>query len=522
MFNRFKKLSGIGNAVFEGLSFGGIPPVSCPAAGLLLRDIDTSRNEQDFIGVSFFIPYTTHVYANGTCGETTTEEWGLQYLPAGWVTNVRTANISESWDFTTYDNTNATGSTVTKYETYYDTEDGTGINYAASQGFTYTINDTIVQTYYDGHTYRWNVWWSDSSKSFYLQDYTMYPTYGTYISETYDPIYIYISESDSTAVAGTSTNNNFADGYGGIYKVSIWVNWIENGTIIQTISSSNSQSYDGDNGQYYDNGYYTSTVAKSNGYGGYYTDSIIGGSYYENGTFVRVYSQSAYTSTWYGYTFDNGTYERIDRVWDGSGNFINSNPYTTGSYYPEYTFIGSGYYDNNSNGPYDLSWNGSGGFYETYQGGSNCDSSGTYYGVSCLYAEGYDAANNFYSGTWLAADTYADGSCGTYYNNIGYNTSGCYYPYGYYTSYSDNPSTVYWEAYDSYSSVQASGYATYASYGESNYSDGSGGNVYSSWSWNYIYGDFMTGGQFYDYQYNNYVYYSVYSDGSSGYYITYS
>lgn len=525
MFNRLKKLKGIGNSVFESLSFGGVTPTECPPINTLLRVVDTSRNEYDARNAAFFIPYTTYVYADGDCGEMSREDWGLQYRPAGWVTEIRQVNIAQTWDYQMHDQSVAAGSIVTKYETIFDTEDGTGINYAASQGFTYTLNTSIVQQYFDNFTMRWAVWWSDVSKSFYVEDYTMYPTYGTYIQQTSDDYLIYISEADTFAKAGVAVNDNFADGYGGVYKVATYINWIPNNELILTINYSNNQSYDSSNDTNYDNGYYSSYVAKSNGGGGYFTDSVIGGSYFSYGTFVRVQSDTPYYSSWSNnnsYSFANGTYSRVNRIWDGSGGFQNSSPFDAGEYYSYGTLIGTGYYDQYASGPYDLYWGYNGNIYDQYQGGSSCDSYGTPYGVECTYSDGYDAAGSYWTGYWTAQDRYADGSCGIIYNYIGTNSYGCYYPYGYYTTYNDNPSYSNWYVYDSSSNLVAYNSFTYASYGESNMADGSGGNIYNSWNWSMNNGDQIATGEYYDSNYGMTYYYTVYYDGNGGFYVSLS
>jgi hypothetical protein len=519
MFNRPKKLSGIGNAVFESLSFGGIPPETCPDAGILLRTVDTSRNELDFAGNSFLIPYSTSFFTNGSCGETSVETWGLEYLPAGWVTNTGTDDIGVDWNYTTSDLQNITGYAAISWQAWQDREDGTGINYRVNvMGGDYVPDGATLDSYNDGNSVRWRVTRSGNGTSF--ADYTMYPTYGTFIEVTYDDQLIYIAETDTNERAGEAQNDNFADGYGGVYKITTYVSWMQNGEVIVVISTTNSQSYDSNNDTNYDNGQYTQYVAKANGSGSYFTDSIIAGSYFDYGVVVYNHTDVPNTSSWEGYSFNNGTSEKVDRIWDGTGNFTYSSTYTAGEYYPQYTSVAEGdFYDMNGSGPYSLYWNGDGTIGSTYNGGGGCDSEGTSYGIQCTYTEGSDASGSDYTGYWTAQDAYADGSCGTIYYYVGVNQDGCYYPYGWWTNYNDNPSYSTWYVYDSDSNLVAYDSFTWASYGDGNYADGSGGSISTSWNSQLSYADQIYSGEFFDNSSGMQLYYVVYSDGFDGYFV---
>lgn len=475
MFNRLKKLKGIGNSLFDSLSFGSVPVNQCP--------------------------------------------------PLGTNVSITVQNIYDNWGFTAYDGTDVSGSVLSRTATYYNVADGNCNTNAVFQFHTSVIpQGSIVSYYNDGNTTRWSVSW-DGTSSYNFSDWTMYPSYGTYIQQVAEDALVYISETDSMVKAGDALNSRYADGYGGYYTVTDSVIWYQNGTTIAVINTTNSQSYDNQNETYYDNGYYTNYVAKSNGTGWYYTDSEIGGSYFDYGVVVRTYTDVPNYSTWSNnssYSFFNGTSQRVDRIWDGNGGFAYSSEYTAGSYYAYGTEIGQGYYDSNGSGPYTLYWSDNGGIYDSYQGGSNCDSYGTYYGSVCTEGGTYDATGNYFTGTWDSQNAYADGSCGTYYEYVGSNTNGCYYPYGFYTSYTDNPSYSNWYVYDSSSNLVAYNSFTYASYGESNMADGSGGNIYNSWNWSMNNGDQIATGEYYDSNDGMTYYYTVYYDGNGGFYVSLS
>ena len=147
--------------------------------------------------------------------------------------------------------------------------------------------------------------------------------------------------------------------------------------------------------------------------------------------------------------------------------------------------------------------------------------SGYPYSSTCVYAEGYDAANVWWTGYWISEAVVADGSGGTTSSNTP-NANGCWYPSGYvtyiYSQYSNQD--VYWEVYDSSYNQVANGYSTYSYMYDADVADGSGG-ITSSYgnTWQAYYGYMFSSGTYYDNNsFSNYAY-EVYSDGSSGYYV---
>lgn len=440
--------------------------------------------------------------------------------PAGTVISSYNVLDNRSWFFDIYSGGNTSGEVAVSQDFFNNVADG---NCGTASVFQYSIPllnaGQVVASNFDGNTDRWRVIWDGGTLVF--QDYTMYPTYGSYLGQSTGVQSIYISQTDTYVPGGDTTVNNYSDGYGGSYGIVVWINWYAQGTTLTVISSSPSTSMDYENGVYYDNGYVNEVRAIANGSGNYQVDSFILGSYYPQGTYVRTISDTPNYTSWYSYQFPTGTSERVYRTWDGFGGFQTQSPITVGSCYVDGTFIGSNYYDNNGTGPYDLYWNGYCSINSYYQGGSGCDSYGMSYGLTCAYTEGYDANSQWWSGYWNRVEQIADGSCGTIDLYVGTNIDGCYYPYGWLHTYNYYPSSSSYEVLDSSSNIIAGGSFDYSWSGDSYFADGYGGQIYYSWSGQLNYGDLIATGSFYDYNLSQTVYYDVVSDGSSGYFVNY-
>lgn len=197
--------------------------VSVPAAGTVLSGpTDTSRYVNDFLGTPFYIPYSTTVYADGLGGQNSVETWGLQYLPAGWVTTTSQDPQYLSWDFVTeFDNLTTSGTIQWGYNTLNHIEDGTGINYTSIALTTETIARGSVLASSDNGTgadrYRvvFNPDYAFSDALF--QDFTMYPVLGTNLGGA-NSGHNYITTPCSSIIAGGWGNPDaFADGYGSSY-----------------------------------------------------------------------------------------------------------------------------------------------------------------------------------------------------------------------------------------------------------------------------------------------------------------
>jgi hypothetical protein len=138
---------------------------------------------------------------------------------------------------------------------------------------------------------------------------------------------------------------------------------------------------------------------------------------------------------------------------------------------------------------------------------------GTILSESCDYTSSTDAAGNTWSGNFLHAVTYANGSGGSY--TIGtMNESGCYYPYGYVlqTNVNMGDSYFYWQ-YDMWN-----GYFTYmTSYGNV-VADGTGSSFQQGvGGWSAQYGDLIydTGSAYVKYDGMGWYYIENYGGGPS-------
>jgi hypothetical protein len=346
-----------------GDSVSYVKPQNCPQAGELIRTEDTSRYVNDYIDQSFWMPYSVPVYTNGNCGETFgSEVWGLQYLPAGWITNTGTDNISVTWYYSAYNGEITQGTTDIRWSAWQDTEDGTGINYRNYvQSGDYIADGAHIASSFDGNTYRWFVARSGDSTSF--SDYTMYDPYGTWSYDGSQDAYLYITEIDNSVIAGTENYSSYSDGYGGYYSMTTSVYWYQGGTGLVTINSYNSISQDPLDQINYANGIINDEVAvmnggSPNGDGTYTIQTFSNGSYYPQGEYVRTLADYPNYSYWNSYSFTNGTGTRDDRQWDGNGGFQTASGISYGSY--SYDYIGN-YYNEYDYYYYDLYHDGYGG-----------------------------------------------------------------------------------------------------------------------------------------------------------------
>ena len=334
-----------------------------PAAGTILSGpTDTSRVESDYVGNQFLMPYSTTVYADGNGGQNSVETWGLQYLPAGWVTMSDVVSISIPASFTLWNGTTVgPSSTIVGSNQTLHIEDGTGINYTStSTNYLYAEGDSItglVDGYLGGNpVYRWQIQFQGGNAVLAI-DNTMHPTLGTYAGSSSSDAGTSWGTCGGFFIWGTNSESSYHDGQGGSYSEG------------STSDSVNIGTYVGEcNGEYF---YYS-------GSGTYYTG------YAPYGTQSSSYSTS--TLTWYSDTGSYGgefTYASIGCTYiaDGMGGYSSQScgswsanygdSITSGSYT---SFSGDGTYDEwgNENGTttnfyWTHRYNGSGGYYtDTY------------------------------------------------------------------------------------------------------------------------------------------------------------
>ncbi len=266
--------------------------VSVPAYGTVLSGpTDTSRNETDFGGFMFYMPYSTTVYADGLGGQTSTETWGLQYLPAGWRTGTGTNTLTIQIEYNFYN--------IGSQDFYYQ-EDGTGINYAGGSfgAATYYVYGTLIAGGLSSNMSATTPPWHD----------------------------------ECTYEVGTSFYSHYADGNGGTYTQGS-DSYLPYGTLLGTCGNYTYYCA-GQSGYSWEGGYWPFYWHLKNGYAmGYQLDNS-----HPNGPYVQ--------NTW-AYYNNSGTYTqyeaRINQIADGNGGSYWSAPY---SWYPPYgDVIGSGSYD---------------------------------------------------------------------------------------------------------------------------------------------------------------------------------
>ena len=188
--------------------------VSVPAYGTVLSGpTDTSRNENDFLGTPFYMPYSTTVYADGLGGQTSVETWGLQYYPAGWVTATSQNLLFLSWGpYTLAGDNSVTLNGTWNYavENINHIEDGTGINYTAvvntviDEANGFIISSSDMGTGAD----RWRVVF-DGQASATIVDFSTYPAYGTVVG-AYSNDLLYNAPCQNFVI-GTENGNLLSD-----------------------------------------------------------------------------------------------------------------------------------------------------------------------------------------------------------------------------------------------------------------------------------------------------------------------
>lgn len=191
---------------------------SVPAVGTVLSGpTDTSRYVNDFLGQPFYMPYSTTVYADGLGGENPVETWGLEYLPAGWVTTTSNLSQTGTYSYTTqFENYTPDGEFTWGYETLAHTEDGTGINYTVVASETVTMQEGLVLASDTGGTGadRYRVVFNSAAVGrTELQDFTMHPVFGDILGYYSDPVNY--TATCQTFQIGVDNGVYQADGYGG-------------------------------------------------------------------------------------------------------------------------------------------------------------------------------------------------------------------------------------------------------------------------------------------------------------------
>jgi hypothetical protein len=191
-----------------------------PAFGAILSGpTDTSRNEADYAGIMFLMPYSTTVYADGLGGQNSVETWGLQYLPAGWRTGTGNQQI-----LTTISSSNLIQNPEVSLgdQDFYYQEDGTGINY---------IGEVDSNNYLSAGTWIYGSgdysWFSDGNGGYY-ETYNPppdYPSYGTILGSGSGNLYfhsdawenVFPTPPSCSFVIGDYSYTEYADGNGGSY-----------------------------------------------------------------------------------------------------------------------------------------------------------------------------------------------------------------------------------------------------------------------------------------------------------------
>jgi hypothetical protein len=391
------------NATLTELGFGGSGGDLIPIAGTFLRGpVDTSRNENDFLGNPFYMPYSTTYYADGLGGEYGTETWGLQYLPAGWVTG--TGTVQHSIYITEADYNAPAGDDLTYY-----IEDGTGINYQSGlQGALSRPNNGDVicgpigepysafSSYFDGFSNETVT----VDSGLLVQDYAIYDN--TVVAEysitryivsgNYYPDGTFVADQpDSSPEVPSGSGNTFFDGNDNRTE------WDGNGNTIFRYSGLYTHGtfiYDYDNNHWY-----------WDGAGGWYSESIDYG-YPPYGTELVAAQSGNYTiSTNCGEMIVGDWYDDADYA-DGNGGYYNDGT-SYYNYYSNGTQVGNcnlnNYFADGSGGYYtepDGTGDGGGG------GGDNCESPSD-------HEDGIDGWS--YDGChWSWTDPNSGGGCPSY------------------------------------------------------------------------------------------------------------
>jgi hypothetical protein len=401
MFNRLLRTGGIGNSFVDSLSWGGATAPACPDVGIFLRSQDTSRTEYDVLGQPFWMPYTTSWYTDGSCGETSSEVWGLQYFPAGWVTS--------SWNIDIYVTPYGSNSFIIGQDEIRSIEDGTGINttmpYQAVYRLPYGTLLTWVENsspfeamsgYWDNFTgnfttvpagyYLRNAYLFDGSNGYFTGSYIYsgqpYPD-GTYIAD----------QQDSYPQIPSGSGNTFWDGNDNR------IEWDGNGNAVFRSSGL------------YANG----TFITSDGSYEYYWDGA--GSYYSFAIYYPPYGTLLVPEQSGNYIINTDCGDMIVGDWvddadyaDGMGGIYNN--YT--SYYNYYTY---GTYVGNCNGNNYFS-DGNGSYYTEDDGSDEYPIYGTYLGGPY----NSESTINVGCGDWVVGtytyDLFADGVGGSYQDNL--------------------------------------------------------------------------------------------------------
>lgn len=204
----------------------------------------------------------------------------------------------------------------------------------------------------------------------------------------------------------------------------------------------------------------------------------------------------------YGYSYYNG--DGTTTTGGGGGNWYNAGYLIYDSGCCQVYFDGtSGYYVSDNCG-----------------GGGGCTEYGTWLGNGCNNNNGYDASGQYFEGAWTYGSFYADGNCGTYFELIGENTDGCYYPAGWKFDYTSGSSSFSWTVYESNGNAVAYGDYTYAtSWYSSAVANGSGGTYSDGYAWEASLGDYISNGTYFDYSEGQSYWFYVYYDGSGGFYV---
>jgi hypothetical protein len=341
------------------------------------------------------MPYETNWYADGLGGEYPVEVWGLQYLPAGWITN-RVDGTTYSFTLSYYAS-NAGIPFYTSESVTYSTErtdyieDGTGINYESTYGADVYASGELIRiddiisvgagdnieipegsgNYYSdgrGRTY----YYYDGAGGYYeevgpREEYRSAGTQvgGSAIVGTYVAIPNDGDPENYHDVENGKYYKYLWDGSGGYYLgTTLFGSFYSYGTVIEEHQVSQTifvDELDGGNGAYEATGKYDSDIYKHNGTGGYFVVGGSGGSWYPNGTIFATIPNEPYTTgaptleiPSDSNDYFDSTYSATRLKWNGSGGYTVT---STDVFFDYGTFITS--YDGAS-----YYWDGYGGWYQ--------------------------------------------------------------------------------------------------------------------------------------------------------------
>jgi hypothetical protein len=255
VFNRENKLMTLGprsqvTAVKTSYGWQIFGDLQFPPSGTLISSECAYWSGSDAISTFWegnYIYRQTFADGNGSTYTSDSLGGGTCYLPYGYVIE---AGITTSESTVSWSGCSSSGTATYSIGVGNLRADGYGSTYTETTGGWSAQYGDVIYDSYNGCVVK-----HDGMGGYFVEDNSgsgSYPSYGTYLGNVSGDLYIYYSNTGENFLAGSYSEDQYADGSGGVaYTENRYDSWYSYGTYIGYDNNSYLSVYSDGNGSYY-------------------------------------------------------------------------------------------------------------------------------------------------------------------------------------------------------------------------------------------------------------------------------